>query len=620
MTTRAVTIASLSLLSRRDRRRLALAALAQMSTSILDLFGVLLVGAVIALGSTSVSGSPPPSWVTQIEDRLGLSAVSTLNLAIALAVLASVLLIGKSAISVLITRRILHFLARRQAEVSARLTSALLSRPLIYVQQRSSHETAYALTTGVLYATLIILGQAIIAATEITLLIVLAVGLMFVSPVVTLFAIAFFAGVAGLIHRLLSGWAGRLGDEVSATQVASYELVQEALRTYREVVVSHRRSNYVRRFAELRSQTALLQADLQMVALIPKYVFEVALVVGAGALALAVTATHSVTQALVTIAVFLAAGSRIVPSILRFQVSTLNIKTAVGQAAPTLQLADELGIADDAEREFDLYAGAVTGPEHPTSGAPATYLDFVPELVVNGVCFTYPGMDAPALRDVSLHARPGHSVAIVGTTGAGKSTLADILLGVLNPDSGTVLCGGLPPQEAVARWPGGLAYVPQEVALVNGTVRENVALGLDPSDVDDGLAWRALDRARLSAFLNDQRAGLETLIGEDGIRLSGGQRQRLGIARALYSDPLLLVLDEATSALDAETENAISETFKDLRGTVTTVTIAHRLATIVKSDEIIYLENGVIEARGTFDEVLEQSEAFRSQARILGLA
>jgi ABC-type multidrug transport system fused ATPase/permease subunit len=207
----------------------------------------------------------------------------------------------------------------------------------------------------------------------------------------------------------------------------------------------------------------------------------------------------------------------------------------------------------------------------------------------------------------------------VGATGSGKSTLADVLLGVVTPDTGVVRVGGLPPIEAIATWPGAIAYVPQEVAIVNATVRENVALGLPLDAIDDSWVWDALERAHLADFLRDQRDGLDTMVGEGGVRLSGGQRQRLGVARALYSRPKLLVMDEATSALDAETEQAISATLTSLEGHVTTVTIAHRLATIRNADLVLYLEAGRVTAAGTFDEVRSLSPQFNRQADLLGL-
>ena len=608
---------SLGLLSVRDRRLLVLVTVAQMSTAFFDLLGVMLIGLVTALSISLVSNQPPPALAQDVLVRLGLPDVDTVTLVVALAIAAGVALIAKSAINIVFTRRVLRFLANRQAAVSGRLAAALLSRPLIQVQRRSSQQTAYALTNGVSAATLGILGQGVVGVTEIALLAVLAIGLFVVSPVVTVFTIVFFIVIAIVLQRLFSGWAGRLGRRSSNAEVASYSSIQEALRTYREVVVSNRRGLYVQRFQESRWQVASVQADMQFIGSVPKYVFEVALIVGAGLLATSQFLTKDPAAAIAVISVYLVAGSRVVPSMLRLQGATISVRGAAGQAAPTFELADELAAIETAKVAAETFGSVdpVAIRQQLERGHP----DFDPTITVNRVWVSYPGTDASALADVSLELAAGSSLALVGPTGAGKSTLADVILGVLHPDQGTVLIGGLSPVVAIAQWPGALAYVPQDVAMANGTVRENVALGLPGGAVDDEWVWEALERAHLADFLRENREGLDTVIGEHGIKLSGGQRQRLGIARALYTRPKLLVMDEATSALDAETEQSIASTLKELEGSVTTVTVAHRLATIRHCDLVVYLEDARILARGTFDEVRESAPHFDQQAKLLGL-
>ncbi len=609
--------ASLRLLTRRDRRLLGLATAIQMSMSLLDLLGVLLLGIVTALAVSSVSDVPPPSLITSMLDRIGLAGIDILTLAVWLAVIAGVVLITKSLVSMFLTRRVLTFLANRQALVSGRLAAGLLSRPLLQIQQRSSQETVYALTTGVYFATLIVLGQGVVAISELTLLVVLATGLLAVSPLVTVFTVLYFMGLGLLLQKLVSRWAVRIGEGAQQAEVRSIESVQEALRTYREVLVTHRRAAYVERFQVLRWQAARVQADIAFLSLIPKYVFEAALVIGAGLLAASQLLTKDVTAAVAIIAVFLAAGSRIVPSMLRLHGSGLAVLSAAGQADPSCQLAEELGLNDSQkEPHFRIDpVDAVTVKDALAKGHP----DFTPSVSAEHVSMTYPGAGQPAIEDVSVELKPGDSLGLVGSTGSGKSTLADILLGVMTPDEGAVRIGGLPPIEAIAKWPGAIAYVPQEVAIVNATVRENVALGLPADAIDDAWVWDALERAHLADFLRDQRDGLDTIVGEDGVRFSGGQRQRLGVARALYSRPKLLVMDEATSALDAETEQAIAATLRSLEGHVTSVTIAHRLATIRDADTLLYLEAGRVTASGTFDEIRALSEQFDRQATFLGL-
>ena len=617
MTVRQAIRDSLKLLTSRDRRRLAIITIAQMSTSILDLVGVLLIGLVTALSLSVMSSAPKPAVIESSLEFMGLSNNDPVPVALMLAAVSGFLLILKSILSMLLTRRILRFLANRQALVSGRLAAGLLSRPLLQVQQQSSQRTVYTLMDGVSSATVTVLGQGSIVLTEIALLMVLTVGVLILSPVVTVFAIVFFMIISFALQRAILLNAGSRGQRTAHLYVQSVQTVQEALRTYREAVVSQRRGLYVQRFQNLCRQLAINSTDIQFSTMIPKYVLEIALVCGAGLLALSQLLTKDLPSAVAIIAVFLAAGSRIVPSILRLQGASILIRTAAGQAEPTYELARELDLEHLTSADADSF-GSID-PVAIRALLEKAHDGFDGSISISNAGLSYPGTSAPALNAVSLNLPAGKSLAIVGSTGAGKSTLADLILGVLVPDTGVTLIGVLTPAEAIANWPGAVAYVPQDVAMANGTVRENVALGLPLEIIDDDWVWDALNRAHLGEFLQNSREGIDTVIGENGIKLSGGQRQRLGIARALYTRPKLLVLDEATSALDAETEQAIAQTLQELGGTVTTVTIAHRLATIRHCDLVVYLEAGRVQAQGSFSEVRAISTQFDRQAKLLGL-
>jgi ABC-type multidrug transport system fused ATPase/permease subunit len=335
----------------------------------------------------------------------------------------------------------------------------------------------------------------------------------------------------------------------------------------------------------------------------------VALILGAFALAAVLFSSQPLAVAAGTFAIFLAAATRIMPSLLRLQSAALAIRAAAGEAAPTFALADSLDYSGiEVQSRGSTYARQ-----------PDDYPDFAPSISLRDVTFTYPSSERPALGGVSVDISPGHSLALVGSSGAGKSTLADVILGVLSPQEGDVAVGGLPPGEAVQRWPGGIGYVPQDVMLSNDSLRANVALGIPGEFVEESLVWDALRMAHLDEFVRALPEGLDTQIGERGLRLSGGQRQRLGIARALFSQPRLLVLDEATSALDAETEHAITEMLDELGDTVTTVVVAHRLSTVRHCDLVAYLEDGRILAAGTFTDVRALVPAMERQATLMGL-
>jgi ABC-type bacteriocin/lantibiotic exporter with double-glycine peptidase domain len=248
-----------------------------------------------------------------------------------------------------------------------------------------------------------------------------------------------------------------------------------------------------------------------------------------------------------------------------------------------------------------------------------SHIDFSSNISVSNLSFTYPGATRPAIVDADLEIKSGMSVAIVGSSGAGKTTLVDLLLGVIEPDFGSITISDLSPQSVVTQWPGAIAYVPQDVVISNGTVRENVALGFPARIATDELVWDAIDLAQLRSFVSDLPSGLDSQVGERGARISGGQRQRLGIARALFTKPKLLVLDEATSSLDGQTEADISDAIQGLKGSVTIVMIAHRLSTVRNADLVIYLHAGRILAQGSFEHVRNSVPNFDQQAQLMGL-
>jgi ABC-type multidrug transport system fused ATPase/permease subunit len=290
---------------------------------------------------------------------------------------------------------------------------------------------------------------------------------------------------------------------------------------------------------------------------------------------------------------------------LRVQQGILTIRGSLGQAQPTLNLIDELGDAPLIENVNDTVDMFHDG--------------FESTICVSGVTLTYPGKPSAAISDISFEIPIGTSVAFVGPSGAGKTTIIDILLGVLNPDTGSVLISGLPPLSAVAKWPGAISYVPQDVVIAAGTIRENVALGYPSEAATNELVMSALKVAHLDKFVRELPHGIETQVGERGAKISGGQKQRLGIARAMFTRPHLLVLDEATSALDGETEANISEAIHALRGSTTVVLIAHRLSTVRNVDLVVYLSDGKITAKGTFEEVRNLVPDFDRQAKLMGL-
>ena len=220
---------------------------------------------------------------------------------------------------------------------------------------------------------------------------------------------------------------------------------------------------------------------------------------------------------------------------------------------------------------------------------------------------------------MSFDVFPGEFVAIVGSSGAGKTTLVDIILGALEPKIGTVKIAGLNPRDSFVEWPGAVAYVPQDSIVINGTIRQNLALGFPLIQLTDDFCWESLRMAKLEEFVGSLPDGLDSHVGDRGTRLSGGQKQRLGIARALLTKPKIVIFDEATSALDAETENRVSESILKLTGECTVIFIAHRLSVVRSADMIYYIDKGKIVSQGTFEELRKLNADFNNQANFMGI-
>ena len=595
----------LKVLPKRDRNKVLLVILIQLFLSILDLLGIGLVGVLGALAISGVESQKPGNRVSAVLKLLQLQNISFQNAIIVIGVLASLILVSRTFFSIYLTRKTLFFLSRKGAVISGELTSKLLSKSLLYVQRRTNQHTAYALTSGVDTIVLKIIGSFIMIVADASILVVMLFGLLVVDSLVAISTFLFFGLIGLLLYKLMHRRAQDLGRTLSQLGIKSNETIVEVLTSYRESTVRNRRFFYARKISSLQMQAAETSAEMVFMPNVSKYVIETTVVLGALLIAGVQFMLKDAVHAVSTLSVFLAAGTRIAPASLRLQQGALQMKSAIGSAAPTLNLSEELGPEEPIQRasdELDLI-----------------HYGFNPEVKIQGVSLTYPEKEVPSVRDVSLEIKEGTIVAIVGASGAGKTSLVDLILGVIAPSSGTVQISGCAPEVAISKWPGAISYVPQDVATTNGSVRENVALGFPENLATDDLVYSALRIANLEQVINEMPYGLDTEVGERGTKLSGGQRQRLGIARAVYTKPALLVLDEATSALDGETEIQITEAINKLKGSTTIIIIAHRLSTVREADLVVYMEQGKIVASGTFDELRSKVANFDNQARLMGL-
>ena len=596
---------AVQILDPREHRKLLIVSLLQIAMGFLDLFGIAVIGILGALAVVGVQSKMPGNRVSAALRLFHIESFSFQNQMAVLGLIAGVVLVTRTVFSVIFTRRIFFFLGSKGAEISADLVSKLLSRDLLEVQEQSAQQRIYSLTVGVNAIVMGIIASSITLISDLMLLIIITIGLIIVDIKIAISSFFLFGAIGLMLYRLMSVRAKKLGNENATLVIRSNQKISEVLNSYREAIVKNRRGYYAREIGNIRHQLAGAQSELSFMPYVSKYVIETAVVLGALLISASQFVLQDVGHAVGTLAVFLAAGSRIAPAVLRIQQGAIQIRGSAGTAEPTLKLISELK--------------NVLTISNPVESLDRTHQGFSANVSLDNVIMFYPGSKSPSIAGVSLEVKENSVVAFVGSSGAGKTTLADLILGILKPASGSVKICGVSPQECTSKWPGAISYVPQEVNIIDGTIRENITLGFPSDEVGEELIKECLTKASLWGFVSGLPQGIETQVGDNGSRLSGGQRQRLGIARALLTNPKLLVLDEATSALDGETEAYVTEAIYKLKGNTTVIIIAHRLSTIKDADNVVFLKDGQIKAEGKFDEIRKIAPDFDHQAHLMGI-
>jgi ATP-binding cassette subfamily C protein len=512
-------------------------------------------------------------------------------------------LIASKSLAALIMRWIAtRKFARYEMEIGDQLFRAYLHSPWTDRLSRNSADLVRLADVGIANTTSGMLLPLASLPTEVATFVAVLIVLFVTQPLIAVVTILYLGLIAAVLYLVVNPkalTAGRVNRDYSF-KVA--RLMTEMVATLKEIVLRNKTSEVAEVVRVNRVHAVRARSNSQFLNQAPKYVLEVALVGGFLLVGAVGYFTGGAPAAVSPVAMFAVAGLRMIPALTRVQ----GILT---QTATTLPHAKRV-VHDIRAAEGHVRDAEEVGQE-PIVGEPT-------ELTLAGVGFTYPRSKTHAVHDIDLTITMGTHVALVGASGAGKSTLVDLLLGLLVPQEGSMRIGDQDLDDVLADWRSRVGYVPQDVALFNGTIAQNVALSWD-SQIDENKVRECLRRAQLLDTV-DARGGLRTMAGERGLAFSGGQRQRLGIARALYTDPLVLVMDEATSALDTATEEAVTHALRELHGHVTVVTVAHRLSTIRHADQVCFMTGGSIAARGTFEEVVAQHPEFAHQANLAGLA
>jgi ATP-binding cassette subfamily C protein len=567
--------------------------------SLLDLAGILAIGFVVTSTAIFLTSGSDPNRVLEFAG-LQIPAVTAQTLPwVSAGVL--VLFLCKALFSVILTKKAAFFVATVEARSARTIAEISFGGDLGDARKRSREEMMYAIQGGSPSAFNVLLNAVNAFATEAMLFLVIIVGFLFIDPMATLAAVAYFGLIAVLIQYFVGSKMTKAGQLAAEGSIKANTAISDLLSVFRELLVLGKRDKYIDGIYKARLSAAESAATQYYLTGMPRYIIEAALLVGVALFVLSQALAGDIVKSAATVGVFLSGGFRLTAALLPLQNALLTIN-AVLPSAKTAH--DILKLALDANVQNSLPLASEGSNNSKTSQA-----EQCPPIEVRfeSVDFSYPDSDLAALINVTFEVEAGTQVALMGSSGAGKSTIADLLCKVLTPTSGSITrtiaseaIGG--PEEL-----GGVSYVPQRPGLVSGSILENVALAEDPLKIDRDRALESLRLAHLERLVLELPQGLDTPLGKLQDGLSGGQMQRLGLARALYTKPGLLVMDEATSALDAESEAEIQKALDDMRGKVTVVLIAHRLNTIQHADKVILVEEGRVKDSGTFKELIARN-------------
>jgi ABC-type multidrug transport system fused ATPase/permease subunit len=518
-----------------------------------------------------------------------------------LGLLVFVLLVISLIFKALTTYALVRFTLMRECSIGQRLFAAYLHQPYVWFLNRHSAElgkTILSEVTNVVHGGLVpmmtLIAQSFVSAALILLL-------FFVDPVLALSVCAALGASYLIVYRFMKRYLSNIGKERLDANRARFSVVSEALGAVKEVKLGGLEESYLSRFAKPANIYAKDNAAAHMVAQLPRFALEAVAFGGMLLLVLyLMVSSGDFTSAIPIVAVYALAGYRLMPALQQVYASISQLRFA----GPAIEA---------------LHEDLVGLPQPPLQINIEGKLKLERLISLKNIEFAYPNSQKLALLNINLDIPARSTIGLVGVTGSGKTTLVDLILGLLEPQRGSFIIDNHVSigNENRCAWQRMLGYVPQQIYLIDDSVAANIAFGVNTADIDWDALHRAAKIANLHEFvMNDLVSEYQTLVGERGVRLSGGQRQRIGIARALYHKPQILILDEATSALDNLTEQAVMEAVNNLHKDITIILIAHRLSTVRLCDQIILLEKGEIKARGNFTQLMEESQAFRAMATV----
>ncbi len=575
-------------------------------TFLISIVGLLDVVGVVAIAAAATSllsaGEPDSSVLVAVPvvgSFVGKSNMDPVSVAVGLMAFGVSALLLRTLLSIAGTRFLVDISYRISERVANRLWLKFLAHPQVVISTGNSNNVAYALNYGATSAVASVIIASLVLASDAFLVVLLGGVVVAVSPLAGGVALLVFM-VAGLLFvKVLSPRTQQAAAEVGDFNVSVDTVTRDGIGAYKEGWTSGTLPWFTARLEETRGVQLRNSSRLQYFLILPRYAAEIVLLTSLVSVGTVLFLSQDRAQAAASLVAFAAASSRIMPAAIRIQTSLIQIRMGSGQGLLTYRLVESLAGGERVQSDSASSSSTLTSTEE--------------GLIVRDVSYAYPN-SSWGLTNVSLNVAVGNLLAIVGPSGAGKSTLANLIMGLHSPDDGEILLlGRRPSQELFER--GLVAYVPQDARILHATVRDNICLG---RDISDDRLTSSLEQVGLLEQFGESGVHLDSLLTEFGSNLSGGQRQRLGLARALVTDPKLVILDEATSALDPLSEEKIGRVIARLKGDATVIVIAHRLRTVRTADSVVYLERGRVLANGTFDEIVNKVPDFSQQARLSG--
>lgn len=566
------------------RRRLKIAITGLLAVSVLEMVGLVLLLPLMQMfaGAETDAGA-----LGRVSSALGNPSDSTLAFILAAIVFGA--FVVKGLFTLYFRWWMIGFLNVQAARTAAILFQRYLGAPYAMHLRRNSADLVRSVQEAVNQTYMgVVIGVLTIISEGTTILAISAV-LLVLRPIPAAGTVLYFVIVGYGFLRIVRRRAQRASHGLIDSARDVYKAAYQGLGGVKEVQVRRREAYFADRYESARMSYAWASRVALFLGEAPRYVMEMLFIVGIAIMSVIVFTGSEPEQAAATLGLFVAAGFRILPSMVRLFAGVNSARIGTEAMKIVIRDLEEIPASTDHHE-------------------PALHLR--ERITLEGVGFAYEGTDRQVLSDIDLVIPVGRSLAIVGSSGAGKTTLVDLILGLHSPTQGRILIDETELADVIPRWQRSIGLVPQDVFLLDDSLRANIAFGETDDEIDPERLAEAVVRAQLADLVESLTEGLETRVGERGVRLSGGQRQRIGIARALYLRPGLLVLDEATSSLDSQTERHITDTIDSLHGQQTMLIVAHRLSTVRRCDQLIFMRDGRIETMGTFEEVRSANPEF----------